>query len=174
MASAGEMLIPAKPAGPSALPWLWLSGSLVVLDQISKLWALSALDYQQPVPVIDGFWNWTLVYNYGAAFSLLHDAGGWQKWMFSGLAVVISGLLSFWLARTPRGDWRTALPFALVIAGALGNLIDRIRFGYVVDFVQWYWNGWYWPVFNVADSAISVGAVLLVLLGFGASNRKED
>jgi len=157
---------------PNALSWLALSATLIVLDQISKFWALSTLTYQRPVAVIEGFWNWTLVYNFGAAFSFLHDAGGWQKWLFSILAVVISVVLGVWLSRTPRADWRTALPFALVIGGALGNLIDRVRFGYVVDFVQWYWNGYYWPVFNIADSAISVGAVLLVLLSLSA--RKDE
>ena len=157
---------------PNALSWLGLSAVLIILDQLSKWWALSTLVYQHPVPVVEGFWNWTLVYNYGAAFSFLHDAGGWQKWLFSALAVVISAVLGFWLSRTPRADWRTALPFALVIGGALGNLIDRVRFGYVVDFVQWHWNDHYWPVFNIADSAISVGAVLLVLLSL-ASHKDE-
>lgn len=166
MTVASETMSTSKPV-PNALSWLALSALLIVLDQLSKLWALSALSYQQPVPVIEGYWNWTLVYNYGAAFSLLDDAGGWQKWLFSGLAVAISAVLSFWLARTPRADWRTALPFALVIGGALGNLVDRVRFGYVVDFVQWGW----WPVFNIADSAISVGAVLLVLLSFSAGKE---
>jgi signal peptidase II len=115
------------------------------------------------VPVVDGFWNWTLVHNYGAAFSFLSDAGGWQKWFFSGLAAVVSVVMALWLRLTPRADWRNALPLALVIAGAVGNLIDRLRFGYVVDFVDWYVGKHHWPAFNVADSAILVGAVLLVL-----------
>ncbi|MBP6627159.1 MAG: signal peptidase II [Arenimonas sp.] len=154
---------------PNALSWLGLSAVLIGLDQWSKHWALSNLVYQQPVPVIDGWAWWTLVYNYGAAFSLLADAGGWQRWFFTGLAVVISVALVFWLARTPRGDWRTALPFALVIAGAVGNLVDRLRFGYVVDFIDvLYWPGRHWPAFNIADSCIVVGAILLVLFSFKA------
>ena len=153
---------------PNALSWLGLSALLIVADQWSKAWATASLVYRQPVPVIDGFWNWTLVHNYGAAFSFLSDAGGWQRWFFSTLAVVISGVLAVMLARTPRSDWRTALPFALVIAGALGNLVDRVRFGYVVDFVDWYVGSYHWPAFNVADSAIVVGAVLLVLFSFQA------
>jgi len=153
---------------PSALSWLGLSALLIVADQWSKAWATASLVYRQPVPVIDGFWNWTLVHNYGAAFSFLSDAGGWQRWFFGGLAVVISAVLMVMLARTPRSDWRTALPFALVIAGALGNLVDRVRFGYVVDFVDWYAGSYHWPAFNVADSAIVVGAVLLVLFSFKA------
>ncbi|KFN45217.1 hypothetical protein N790_10300 [Arenimonas malthae CC-JY-1] len=153
---------------PNALAWLGLSALLVAIDQWTKAVALASLEYLKPVPFIDGFWNWTLVHNYGAAFSFLSDAGGWQRWFFTGLAILISLGLSVWLARTPRGDWRTALPFALVVAGAVGNVIDRIRFGYVVDFVDWYVGRHHWPAFNVADSAIVVGAVLLVLFSFKA------
>jgi len=161
---------------PDALSWLALSLVLIVLDQLSKHWALVNLQYNQPVAVIDGFWNWTLVYNYGAAFSFLADAGGWQRWFFSGLAVVISAVLVFWLSRTPRGDWRTALPFALIVAGALGNLIDRVRFGYVVDFVDWYLGFTelpHWPAFNIADACIVVGAVLMVLFSFKPAPAAE-
>jgi len=156
------------PARPNALAWLGLSAMLVVLDQWTKAIALGALEYLRPVEFIGGFWNWTLVHNYGAAFSFLSDAGGWQRWFFTVLAIVVSLVMSAWLARVPRGDWRTALPFALVVAGAIGNVIDRIRFGYVVDFVDWYVGEHHWPAFNVADSAIVVGAVLLVLFSFKA------
>ncbi|WP_188662986.1 signal peptidase II [Arenimonas soli] len=151
---------------PNALAWLGLSAVLVVVDQWSKWLAMAKLEYGKPVPFIEGFWNWTLVHNYGAAFSFLSNAGGWQRWFFTVLAFGISAGLVVWLARTPRSDWRTALPFALVIAGAIGNVIDRIRFGYVVDFVDWYAGTWHWPAFNVADSAIVVGAVLMVLFSF--------
>lgn len=150
---------------PNALPWLVLSAIVIALDQWTKAIALQHLVDYRPVAVIDGLLNWTLMYNRGAAFSFLSDAGGWQHWLFSALALGISALLAVWLARTPRRDWRTALPFALVIGGALGNLIDRLRYGHVVDFIQVYWRDWSWPAFNVADSAISVGAVLIVLLG---------
>ena len=153
---------------PNALSWLGLSALLIVADQWSKAWATASRVYREPVSVIDGFWNWTLVHNYGAAFSFLSDAGGWQRWFFSGLAVVISAVLAVILARTPRSDWRTALPFALVIAGALGNLVDRVRYGYVVDFVDWYHGSYHWPAFNVADSAIVAGAVAQVLFSFKA------
>ncbi|WP_374601923.1 signal peptidase II [Arenimonas sp.] len=151
---------------PNALSWLGLSAVLVAVDQWSKWLAVSRLEYGNPVPFIDGFWNWTLVHNYGAAFSFLSSAGGWQRWFFTALAIVISTGLVVWLARTPRSDWRSALPFALIIAGAIGNVIDRIRYGYVVDFVDWYVGTWHWPAFNVADSAIVVGAALLVVLSF--------
>jgi signal peptidase II len=155
-----------------ALPWLWLSALLIAADQASKWYFLGVLEYAQPVPVIDGFWNWKLVHNHGAAFSFLADASGWQRWFFSALAVGISVLLVHWLRRLPRDHWREALPYALIIAGALGNLVDRVRFGYVVDFVHWYWRDFHWPVFNVADSAIVVGAVMLVLLALFPGARK--
>lgn len=154
------------PPRPDALRWLWLSLLLIAIDQATKWLAMTHLEYMRPVPFIDGFWNWTLVHNYGAAFSFLSDAGGWQKWFFSGLAFAVSTGMVLWLRVTPRADWRNALPLALVIAGALGNLIDRLRFGYVVDFVDWYVGRHHWPVFNVADSAIVAGAVLLVLFSF--------
>ena len=149
----------------TALPWLWLSLLVIVLDQLTKQLALDTLSLHDAVPVIDGLLNWTLTYNYGAAFSFLSDASGWQRWFFSALAVLISGVLAAWLWRLPRHDWRQALPFALIIGGALGNLVDRLRFGYVVDFIDVYQGGWHFPAFNIADSAISVGAVLLILLG---------
>lgn len=164
----------AKPAlRDSALMWLALSIVVIALDQWTKALALGALDYNRPVPVIDGLLNWTLLYNYGAAFSFLGNAGGWQKWLFSGLAVVISSLLAFWLSRLPRADWRQALPFALVIGGAIGNLIDRLRFGYVVDFIDVYYDVHHWPAFNIADSAIVVGAVLIAVSGFGERKPAE-
>lgn len=147
----------------NALPWLTVSVAVVALDQLSKAWVLARLPEFQPVPVIDGFWNWFRTYNTGAAFSFLSDAGGWQKYLFVALALVISAVLVGWLSRTPRGEWKTALPFALVIGGAIGNLVDRLQHGHVVDFIQWYWRGHYWPAFNVADSAIVVGAVALGL-----------
>jgi signal peptidase II len=151
-----------KPAG--ALSWLWLSLVVVVLDQATKFWALDALaPAGVPHPVIPGFLNWTLAFNTGAAFSFLATGSGWQRWFFVLLAVVISFALASWLKKTPRADWKAALPLALVIGGAVGNLIDRLHTAKVTDFIEVYWRTYYYPVFNVADCAISVGAVLLVL-----------
>jgi signal peptidase II len=152
----------AKPER-TALPWLGVSVLVLVLDQLSKLWVLRSLPEFRAVPVIDGFWNWYRTYNTGAAFSLLGDAGGWQQYLFSGFAIAISATLGWWLAKTPRDDWKTALPFALVIGGAIGNLLDRLQHGHVVDFIQWHWRDHYWPSFNVADSAIFVAAAILIL-----------
>lgn len=150
---------------PNALIWLLLSAAVIGLDQLTKQWVLHALPEYTAVPVIDGVWNWYRTYNTGAAFSFLADASGWQTWLFTALAFGISGLLVFWLWKTPRGDWRTALPFALVVGGAVGNVIDRLQHGHVIDFIQWYWRGHYWPAFNIADSAIVGGAVGIALFG---------
>lgn len=152
---------------PNALPWLLLSLLVIGLDQLTKLWALHALQPAgMPHPVIPGFLNWTLAFNTGAAFSFLAQGDGWQRWFFVVLALVISGALVVWLARTARRDWRTALPLALIVGGALGNLIDRLHAAQVTDFIQVYYQQWSYPVFNVADCGISVGAVLLILFGF--------
>jgi signal peptidase II len=152
---------------PNALLWLILSAIVIVLDQLTKQIAISSLQPYTPHAVIPGILNWTLAFNTGAAFSFLHDAGGWQRWMFSVLAIVVCAVLIVWLRRVSRRDWRTALPLALVIGGALGNLIDRVRFGRVTDFIEVYYQQWSWPAFNVADSAISVGAVMLIVFGLG-------
>jgi len=149
----------------SGLIWLSLTLVVIALDQITKAIVLGALQPYVPHPVIPGFLNWTLAFNTGAAFSFLADQQGWPRWLFAALAVVVSAVLVRWLAHTRRADWRTAVPLALVIGGALGNLIDRLRFGHVTDFIQVYFGDWAFPSFNVADSAISVGAVLLVWFG---------
>ena len=150
---------------PNAVPWLGLSALVLGLDQWSKAWVLDSLPEYVAVPVIDGFWNWYRTYNTGAAFSFLADAGGWQKWFFIVLAFAISGLMVWMLARTPRRDWRQALPLALVIGGAIGNVIDRILHGHVIDFIQWHVGQHYWPAFNIADSAVVGGAIGIALFG---------
>lgn len=158
--------MPMRPEGRAgtgnALPWLWLSLAVIVFDQASKWWALAELTPWQPVPVLPML-NWTLVFNPGAAFSFLGDAGGWQRWLFTALALGVSALLVYWLRQTPRRQLAVAVPYALILGGALGNVIDRLRFGHVVDFVDVYWRDWHFPAFNVADAAISVGAAWLVL-----------
>ncbi len=160
---------------PNALIWLLLSVVVIGFDQWSKHWVLTSLPEYQPVMVIENYWNWFRSYNTGAAFSFLADAGGWQKYVFAALAVGISAVLAFWLSRTARGHWREALPFSLVIGGALGNLIDRLMHGHVVDFIQWHWKEvYYYPSFNIADSAIVCGAILLVLFGLLDTRRKAS
>ena len=143
-------------------PWMWLSVLVVVLDQATKYLAETLLVLHQPVPVWSWF-NWLLTYNTGAAFSFLADAGGWQRWFFLGLGVAVSIGLVVWLMRLRPGERRLAVALALILGGAVGNLIDRVWLGQVIDFIQLYYERWYWPAFNLADSAISVGAVLLVI-----------
>ncbi|MGA9422634.1 MAG: signal peptidase II [Rhodanobacteraceae bacterium] len=151
--------------GQSALIWLLLSALVIVLDQTTKAIALATLQLHVAHPVIPGLLNWTLAFNSGAAFSFLAGSTGWQRWFFTALAVVVSLVLVLWLRRTRRGEWRVALPLALIVGGALANLVDRTRFGQVTDFIQVYYHEWAWPTFNIADSAISVGAVLLIVFG---------
>ncbi|MFK7957619.1 MAG: signal peptidase II [Lysobacterales bacterium] len=151
--------------GRSALPWLGLSTVVVVLDQWTKWIAIDSLQRYESVAVVPGL-NWTLLYNFGAAFSFLNVPGGAQRWLFTGLAIVISLVLLVWLHRTDRSDWRTAAPLALIVGGAIGNVIDRIRLGYVIDFIDVYYKNWHWPAFNIADSAITLAAVGLIIYGF--------
>src|SRR5690606_2721899 len=160
-------------AKPDALPWLLASVIVIVLDQWSKAWVLSSLPEYTAVPVIDGFWNWYRTYNTGAAFSFLADAGGWQKWFFVALAFAISGRVAWMLSRAPRGDWKQALPLALVIGGALGNVIDRFLHGHVVDFIQWHVGTHYWPAFNIADCAVVGGASGIGLFGLLAGKPRK-
>lgn len=154
---------------PNALTWLVLSLLIIIADQLSKWVVLAHFQLHESLPVIDGLLSWTLAFNEGAAFSFLSDAGGWQRWFFTVLAVVVSGILVIWLKRTARSDWRTALPLAFIVGGAIGNVIDRIRLGHVVDFIDVHYGSWSWPAFNIADSAISVGAVILIAFGLFAS-----
>lgn len=158
---------------PNALSWLVLSLVVIVLDQLSKWWALAALQPAgTPHPVIPGFLNWTLAFNTGAAFSFLASGDGWQRWFFVLLAVVISGVLVVWLSRTPRSDWKTAMPLGLIVGGALGNLIDRLHASQVTDFIHVYFREWNYPVFNLADCGITVGAMMLVVFGLFQGKAK--
>lgn len=151
------------PAAPrSGLQWLLLSAALLALDLWTKHLASTHLAYNDPHPVIAGLLNWTLLHNHGGAFSFLSNHSGWQWWFFTLVASAVSIGLLIWLKRTPAAQWKLCLPLALVLAGAIGNLCDRIRLGYVVDFIQVYWREWSFPAFNIADSAITVAAVWLI------------
>ncbi|MET0379803.1 MAG: signal peptidase II [Spongiibacteraceae bacterium] len=141
--------------------WYRLALVVVVLDQLTKLFASMKLVYGEPVVVWPVF-NLMLAHNQGAAFSFLHDAGGWQRWLFAGLAGVVSIVLVVWIARV-RTQKMLAVALALILGGAVGNLIDRLRFGHVVDFLSFHWNQYYFPAFNIADTAITIGAGLMLL-----------
>ncbi|MDY0050751.1 MAG: signal peptidase II [Halothiobacillaceae bacterium] len=146
---------------PTPLRWLWLAVFVLILDQISKWAATAWLSYAEPVPVMP-LLNMTLLHNTGAAFSFLASAGGWQRWFFTLIALAISIVLVIWLWRLPARERLTGAALALVLGGALGNLIDRVLYGYVVDFIDVYYGSWHWPAFNIADSAITVGVALLL------------
>ena len=148
-------------------PWLWLSVLVILLDQATKTLAETLLVMHQPNPVLPSF-NFMLTYHPGAAFSCLADAGGWQRWFFLGLGASVSIGLIVWLHRLKPEEKRLALALALILGGAVGNLIDRAWLGQVIDFIQLYYDRWYWPAFNIADSAITLGAMLLVLDSFWA------
>ena len=145
-------------------PWSWLvvTAFIVIVDWETKHLASEALVLYRPVEVFPWL-NITLAHNYGAAFSFLSDASGWQRWLFTVLPSAISLFLLVWLLRLPRAEWRTGLALALVLGGALGNLAGRIKYGYVVDFVDVHYTGWHFPAFNVADSAITCGIALLLI-----------
>lgn len=156
-----------------ALRWYSLALLVIALDQYTKGLASASLDYGRPLAVFPWF-NLTLQHNSGAAFSFLSDAGGWQRWFFAAIAVAISLALVAWLYLLPRGQWLLALSLGLILGGAVGNLWDRLAAGYVVDFISVHYQDWYFPAFNIADSAITVGAGCMLLdsfLGREGSNQ---
>ncbi len=144
------------------LKWIWLAVVVVVFDQLTKYIASTSLEMLQPVAVMPMF-NWTLMHNTGAAFSFLSDAGGWQRWFFAVIAVVVSVVIVLWIKRLEQHEKWQAIALALILGGAIGNVIDRIWLGYVVDFIQVYYQQWYWPAFNIADSAISIGVAMIII-----------
>jgi signal peptidase II len=146
--------------------WLGLSALIVALDQATKFWITQALQFGETV-VVTSFFNLVLVYNPGAAFSFLSDQSGWQRWFFVALALAVSVWLVALIRRHARELW-IPLAGSLILGGALGNVIDRVVLGAVIDFIQWHVGGYYWPAFNVADSAITVGVVLLLWDQFGS------
>ena len=150
--------------GSHAVRWYGLSLLLLIIDQWTKWLAETKLIFHDPVPVIEPILNWTLAYNYGAAFSFLADAGGWQKWFFSGLALIMSVFLIGYLIKAPRQAKLLSLGLALVLGGAVGNLIDRLLHGHVIDFIHvHYADAWHYPIFNIADMGISIGVALIII-----------
>ena len=154
------------------LKWLALSLLAVVLDQVSKGAVDSSMQLYQSIHLVPYF-NLTYVRNTGAAFSFLSEAGGWQRWFFAGLAIFISIVIAVWLARLKQHETLLAVALSLVLGGAIGNLIDRLAYGYVIDFLDVYYQNWHWPAFNIADSAITLGVVLMLLESFGVVGSKQ-
>lgn len=154
--------------------WLVIAAAVLILDQATKVAADRWLGYHEPVAVIP-FLNLTLSYNTGAAFSFLSDAGGWQRWFFIALALVVSAAVALWLSRLGPAERWTGLALSLVLGGALGNVLDRVIHGHVIDFIDFYVGDWHWPTFNIADSAISIGVAILIidgLVGHGPVRRR--
>jgi signal peptidase II len=151
---------------------LWISAAVVVLDQLTKWAAVRYLTRHVEIPVVP-FLNLTLIHNRGAAFGFLNDAAGWQNAFFIGVALVACAAIVYLLYRLERGNVMAAVGFVLILGGAAGNLIDRLVYGYVIDFIDVYYHAAHWPAFNVADSAITVGASLLILDALGVRLGKR-
>lgn len=147
------------------LKWLWLSAVIIIADQLSKYWAEHILQLQV-MPIFSWF-DFSLAHNPGAAFGFLNQAGGWQHVFFGGLAFSVSIALVFFMRNLKQHETHMAIAYSLIISGAIGNLIDRIIYQYVVDFIHVFYQGWHFPNFNIADSAIFIGAVLLFAEAFG-------
>lgn len=159
-----------SPALKRYLHWLFWALAIIVLDQVSKQLVSGWLNYGEQVPILPSL-NLTLAYNPGAAFSFLADAGGWQRHFFTALAIGVSGFILWVLWKKPQGTWMN-LALMLIMAGAIGNVIDRILFGHVIDFIQVFYKTWYFPAFNVADSAITIGSV--IMLADGLFNKENQ
>lgn len=144
------------------LKWLWLTVFVVVIDLVTKAWVSNTFRYGEMLEVLPIF-DLTLLHNKGAAFSFLANEGGWQRWFFAVIAVVVSGVLLVWLKRLKPNETWLAIALAMVLGGALGNLHDRVLLGYVVDFLFFHWENNYFPAFNLADTAISLGAGMLIV-----------
>lgn len=157
----------------TALKTLWIAALVIALDHLTKYLAVSNLTFGEPVPVFDHL-NWTLAYNYGAAFSFLADMGGWQRWFFVALAFGMTAFMLWWLKKLPNKITTEVVALNLVIGGAIGNVIDRILEGRVTDFIDFYIGTWHYATFNVADIAISVGAGLLILSELFLKKEKPE
>lgn len=157
----------------SGLRWYWIAIVVILADQLSKLWVITSFRLYESINLLPIF-NLTYVRNYGAAFSFLSDAGGWQRWLFTIVAVGFSTLLTLWLRRQSTDLWRLNIAYTLVIGGAIGNLVDRLQHGFVVDFLDFYWKTAHFPAFNIADSAICVGAALIIIDSFVTPDESKE
>ncbi len=175
--------------------WLWLSVLVVILDQLSKIFVAEHLAFKPPME-LTSWLNFVLAHNTGAAFSFLGDAGGWQRWFFAVLASIVSIVLIVWILKLPKKACWIACSLALILGGAVGNLIDRVRFGYVIDFIDfhidsWPWSfvkfnfdtwkfetfdiyNWHFATFNIADTAIFIGAVMMLIDAFFLKTTESD
>ncbi|MBD2802559.1 signal peptidase II [Xenorhabdus sp. M] len=161
-----------KPICSTGLRWLWLVAVVLILDLGSKYLVLQNFSLYESIPLMPYF-NLTYAQNLGAAFSFLADKGGWQRWFFALVATVITLVLMVMMYRSSARQKLSNIAYALVIGGALGNLFDRLVHGFVVDFIDFYVGEWHWPTFNIADSAICIGATLIIIESFIGPNDKQ-
>jgi signal peptidase II len=157
----------------SSLVWLWLTFIVLVIDQATKHWVAASMDLYQSISLLP-FFNITYVHNLGAAFSFLADQAGWQRWFFASIAFIASLIFVVWLARNPAQDKKLNIALALMLSGAVGNLIDRVLFGYVIDFLDFYVKSYHWPAFNIADSAIFLGAAIMIFDSFKKEAKEKS
>lgn len=143
------------------LKWLWLALLSLGLDQASKIAIDKTFQLYESIAIVP-FFNFTYVHNTGAAFSFLSEAGGWQRWFFAALAIIMSTIMTIWLTRLKENETLLAVALSLILGGAIGNLVDRLAYGYVIDFLDVYYGTYHWPAFNIADSAITIGVALML------------
>lgn len=157
----------------TGLRFVWLAVLVFVFDQWSKQAVLQHMELYQSMQLTP-FFNLTYVHNYGAAFSFLSDQGGWQRWFFTFIAMAVSLLILWWLKQLQKGQVLLSVAFSFILGGAIGNLYDRLAYGYVIDFLDFYYQQWHWPAFNIADSAIFIGAALLIVdMFYNKENNNE-
>jgi len=171
--SATEAKAGSKIFTDTGFRFLWISLIVIVFDQWSKYAIVDAMDLYQSIQILP-FFNLTYVHNYGAAFSILYDAGGWQRYFLSAIAIVVSGIILWWLKQTTKEQVLLPVAFSFILGGAIGNVADRILHGYVIDFLDFYYQSYHWPAFNVADSAIFIGAGLLIIDMFVNKETKDN
>ncbi len=154
------------------LKWLWLAFLSLGLDQASKIAIDKTFALYESIAIVP-FFNLTYVHNTGAAFSFLSEAGGWQRWFLAALAIIMSTIMTIWLTRLKENETLLAVALSLILGGAIGNLIDRLFYGYVIDFLDVYYGTYHWPAFNIADSAITIGVALMLVDSFKSEEDKK-
>ncbi|WP_413283805.1 signal peptidase II [Vibrio sp. MA40-2] len=168
------MTMKAMTLKQSGVRWLWLAALVFAFDIGIKLVVMDSMGYgwAHRIEVLP-FFNLLYVHNYGAAFSFLSDQAGWQRWFFAAIAFFVSGLLLFWMSKLPATEKWNNIAYAMIIGGALGNVFDRLVHGFVVDYLDFFWGSYHWPAFNLADSAICIGAAMIILDGFFSSKSSS-
>lgn len=151
----------------SGVRWLWLAFLVFIADIGIKYLVMNNMGYgwDNRIEILP-FFNFLYVHNYGAAFSFLSDQGGWQRWFFTAIAIVVCSMLVYWMSKLSVKEKWNNVAYAFIIGGAVGNVYDRLVHGFVVDYLDFYWNNQHWPAFNLADSAICIGAAMIILDGF--------